>query len=246
MRAVSSAVDGIPDVKHTEHGMVVVPGLTIARDGTNIEESGLASIRENRTYNVAQGLPPMEKDRELKGRIAVVGYGPSLNDTWERLRGFDTIITVSKAHDFLVGKGIIPTYHLDVDPRRHKGEFTNLFQKATRYYLTTHVHPSYIDKIKAAGVETRLFHVAIDEHERLDPRYPAMKVRFDAGIQAAEFAFQRGHREQHWFGVEYGCRGAVTHAGYHGGVVTPACLVWVDGQTFESTKMFVHGLLLAA
>jgi len=245
MSEISAAVDAIPGIGKRDDGMVVIPGTTISMDGTNIQESGMLDIRANRVYNIAQGLPPMDKDRDLKGRIAVVGYGPSLNETWERLRDFDTIITVSKAHDFLVGKGVIPTYHLDVDPRRHKGEFTNLFQKATRYYLSTHVHPSYVDKIKAAGVEVRLFNVAIDEHEKLDPRYPAMKVRFDAGIQAAEFAFQRGHREQHWFGIEYGRRGAATHAGYHGGTVTPNCLVDLNGQLFESTKMFVHGLLLA-
>lgn len=43
--------------------------------------------------------------------IAVVCYGPSLNDTWEKIRDFKYIITCSGAHKFLIDRGIIPTFH---------------------------------------------------------------------------------------------------------------------------------------
>ena len=45
-------------------------------------------------------------DRE--GRIAVVCYGPSLEETWEQVRYFDNVITVSGAHKFLLDKGLTP------------------------------------------------------------------------------------------------------------------------------------------
>ena len=238
--------------------MVVIPARMMSMDGTIIEQEGMEAIRANRAINVESGLPPMDKDRELKsGAIAIVGYGPSLLQTWERLREFQKhgapIWTVSKAHDFLVERGIVPTYHLDLDMRVHKAEFMKNPQKGTRYFLSTHIHPSYIEKMKAAGMDVQLFHVAIDPNERLDPRYSAMsknfkragKVRFDAGIQAAEAAFQRGYREQHWFGIEYGRAGEQTHAGLHWGTTSANCVVDVDGRQFGSTKMFFHGLLLA-
>lgn len=226
--------------------MLVIPARMLAMDGTQIEREGMGSIRANRAVNVNVGLPPMDQDRELKTEpVAIVGYGPSLLKTWTRLREFKTIWTVSKAHDFLVERGIVPTYHLDLDPRVHKAEFMTLPQQGTRYFLSSHVHPSYPEKMKAAGVDVRLFHVAIDKHERLDPRYPSMKVRFDAGIQAAEAAFQRGYRQQHWFGIEYGHEGAMTHAGLHWGVTSKKCIVDVDGRPFTCSSLFFHGLLLA-
>lgn len=226
--------------------MLVIPARMLGMDGTQVESAGMGVIRANRAVNVNAGLPPMDKDRSLKSDpVAIVGYGPSLLKTWERVRGFKTIWSVSKAHDFLVERGITPTYHLDLDPRVHKAEFMTMPQKATRYFLSTHVHPSYPEKMKAAAVDTRLFHVAIDPNERLDPRYPVLKVRFDAGVQAAEAAFQRGYREQHWFGIEYGHEGDATHAGLHWGVTAPKCGVDVDGRLFTSSNLFFHGLLLA-
>jgi hypothetical protein len=181
-----------------------------------------------------------------------------LKETWPRLKDFDVIWTTSRAHDFLIEKGICSTAnvahcHVDVDPNPHKAEFVTP-RSGVKYYLSTHVNPVYIDKMKAAGADAELFNVAIDTTERLDPRYPTMKVRFDAGTQAAEIAFQNGYREQHWFGIEYGRRGAEAHAGEHwgtahvpGGSAHPEgfCVVDVDGRIFESTKLFVHGLLLA-
>jgi len=232
---------------------VVIPARLVRMEGTSVDTRGMDGVRENRAANVESGLPPLAKDRSLKGRAAIVGYGPSLNATWERLRGFDTIFTVSKAHDFMIERGITPTHHLDLDPRAHKTGFLNKPTPTVRYHLATHIHPSYIEKLKAAGITPELFHVAIDEHERLDPRYPSMgktfkragRVRYDAGVQAAELAYQRGHREQHWFGIDYGAVAGHTHAGFHGGVTSESCHVEVDGRLFESTQLFFHGLLLA-
>jgi len=227
----------------------VIHARQLGMDGTQIEREGMATIRANRAANVMQGVAPMDVRgpdyRVREEPIAIVGYGPSLRQTWERLRDFKTIWTVSKAHDFLVERGIMPTYHLDLDPRIHKAEFMTRPRPQTQYFLSSHVHPDYVTKMKAAGVPLQLFHVAIDKHERLDPRYPALKVRFDAGVQAAEAAFMRGYRTQHWFGIEYGHAGQATHAGLHWGVTAPKCIVVAEGRQFISSNLFFHGLLLA-
>src|SRR6266853_2973862 len=62
-------------------------------------------------------FPHYEKHDEP---IALVNFGPSLNDTWEQIKNFKYIMTCSGAHKFLVERGIIPTHHIDVDPRPHK------------------------------------------------------------------------------------------------------------------------------
>jgi hypothetical protein len=202
-------------------------------------------VRQNRIINCDLGIAPMEKDRSLKGRVAIVGYGPSLQDTWPRLKDFDTIWTVSRAHDFLLERGLKPTVHTDVDMRAHKTGFIDKLQPDVQYLLSSHIHPSYARRAIAAGVPLQLFHCGIEKDVKLDPRYPVAKVRYDASLQAAELAFQNGHREQHWFGIDYGSRGDQTHAGYHGGITSPACTVDVDGVLYPSTKLFFHGLLLA-
>lgn len=66
----------------------------------------------------------IETNYELRNEpIAIVCYGPSLNDTWEEIKNFKYIITCSGSHKFLIERGIIPTWHVDVDPRPHKVEF---------------------------------------------------------------------------------------------------------------------------
>ncbi len=52
--------------------------------------------------------------------IALVGYGPSLRRTWELLRGYKHIMTMSGSHDFLVERQILPRYHIEVDSLGHK------------------------------------------------------------------------------------------------------------------------------
>src|SRR4051812_16025100 len=51
---------------------------------------------------------------------AIVCYGPSLNDTWEQVKSFRYVLSCSGAHQFLIERSIIPTWHIDVDPRKHK------------------------------------------------------------------------------------------------------------------------------
>jgi uncharacterized Rossmann fold enzyme len=51
--------------------------------------------------------------------IAVVCFGPSLVDTWEQIKGFRHVMSCSGSHKFLIERGIIPEFHVEVDPRAH-------------------------------------------------------------------------------------------------------------------------------
>src|SRR4051812_32510309 len=57
-----------------------------------------------------------------EGPVAIVGFGPSLQDTWPQISGFPKIITCSGSHKFLIERCIIPNWHVEVDPRKHKIE----------------------------------------------------------------------------------------------------------------------------
>ena len=226
----------------------VIPARLLKADGGVVDQTSIYKVHENRAVNVNSGMPPFVKDRAIKpGRIAIVGYGPSLIETWTRLREFDTICTVSKAYNFLTERGIVPTYHVDIDPHMYKAEFMADPRPETKFFLSTHIRPEYIEKLKAAGITPQLFHCGVEPYVKLDKRYPTIKVRFDAGLQAAELMFESGYRAQEWLGIEYGTRGKQTHAGLHWGSSheKTMCQVDVDGRLFDSTALFFHGLLLA-
>lgn len=79
--------------------------------------------------------------------VALVASGPGLEETWEELKNYKTIFTCSRAHDRLIAKGIIPTYHVDVDPREGKHELVTP-HKGVTYLLHSYVHQNYWDKVK--------------------------------------------------------------------------------------------------
>src|SRR5688572_2533433 len=69
---------------------------------------------------LSKKLPRLIQHPARDGPISLVGYGPSLKDTWQDIK--PPILTMSGAHDFLIDKGVIPDFHCDVDPRPHKVE----------------------------------------------------------------------------------------------------------------------------
>ena len=74
-------------------------------------------IRSN-IARVKARITPHEGRRE--DTVAVACFGPSLKQTWEALRGYKYLISCSGSHKFLIERGIIPTWHVEVDPRDHK------------------------------------------------------------------------------------------------------------------------------
>src|SRR5437762_9644704 len=77
--------------------------------------------------SIERGYPPIpvvKSDEFQTLPIAIVCSGPSLKDSWEEIKPFQIVLTCSGAHDFLIERGIIPTYHMETDPRQHKAIFT--------------------------------------------------------------------------------------------------------------------------
>ena len=85
--------------------------------------------------NVARpNVGRIERVDELRQHpIALVNFGPSLGQTWEAIRDFKYVMSCSGAHQFLVDHGIIPTWHVDVDPRAHKVKLLGTPQRETEY-----------------------------------------------------------------------------------------------------------------
>ena len=91
-------------------------------------------------------------------RLTLICYGPSLRETWHQIRWLDqSKMTVSGAHDFCVEHDIIPTWHVDIDPREHKPKMLRNPRPETKYLMASCCHPDFWDVLK--GYDVQLWHL---------------------------------------------------------------------------------------
>lgn len=179
---------------------------------------------------------------ELKDEhVAVVAYGPSLRDTWEEIRRFDTIFSCSGSYRFLVDRGIVPTFHCESDPRGHKVAMLGTPQPQTTFLMASCCHSNYFDALEAANAKILLWHVLFEENE-LYPLYP----RGDwiicggntIGPRTIRLARLSGYTNLHIFGLD----GSGAHADVH--TNTPDASLYnpitVKGRTFSTTKQLMY------
>jgi len=157
-------------------------------------------------------------DGKREDPIAIVGYGPSLKKTWEHLKDFKYIITTSGAHKFLIEKGIVPTWHLDVDPRDHKIKMLGDIHPDVTYLPCSTVHPGYIDTLIAANAKIELWHCFSNDAEALrvlpQGEY-SLTGGCDAGMRAMSVARFMGFVNQHVFGMDGCAENEYAHADKH-------------------------------
>jgi len=175
--------------------------------------------------------------------IAVVGYGPTLQDTWQELRGFKTIITTSGAHKFLVDRDIIPTYHVDIDYRERKAVHLEHPHSDVTYLLGSMVHPKMVANIGSNRL--KLWHLTLAGIE-----FPKEDVvldgYWDVGQQAILVAQALGYRNQHLFGFDYSYDITTnqTHAGFHNGTPNMRVAAKVGDKYFMTSDAFARGVIV--
>lgn len=176
-------------------------------------------------------------------RIAVVCFGPSLTDTWEKIREFQYIITCSGAHRFLIDRGIVPTWHLDVDPRKHKLDILGPPHADVEYLIASTCHPSYIDRLASGGFKLKLWHIVDtkDEAHRVIPRGEwALTGGGSAGLRCLTMARFLGFMDLHVFGMD-GSEGKTgKHAAYHPMSPKKSHPCEYDGVTYHTTPAILE------
>ena len=146
-------------------------------------------------------LKPVYKVQE--NPVGIACFGPSLQDTWEELKNYKTIISCSGAHRFLIDHGIIPTYHVEVDPRRHKVELLGEPHPDVTYLVASTCCPAYFDHL--VGFKVILWHVLSTDTEayRILPRGEwALTGGSNVGLRAMTIARFLGFKNQHIFGMD--------------------------------------------
>lgn len=237
----------------------VIALVTPVRPVTGIQGKSAVSntIRfENATRNCA-----IVKDRVLggdmlprhDGRICIVGFGPSLHQTWRYLnverRAFGAkSVTVSGAHGFLIERGFVPDFHVDVDPREHKAFFTREPHADIQYWIASCCHPVLIDNLIAKGSKLALWHLLnsdedmkISEPDGPDPGSLLVCGGSGVGARAIHLFYALGYRSFSLYGMD--CSFAATgeqHAAHHSGKTQKEWNVRCGERWFRSSATQVY------
>lgn len=173
--------------------------------------------------------------------IAIVCYGPSLNDTWEQLRGFRTIMTCSGAHRFLIDRGIIPTYHVEVDPRAHKTLLVGPPHPDVEYLIASTCHEAMWRHLE--GFNAKLWHVFDPKEDGirlLPPGEWALTGGCSVGLRSMTVARFFGFWDQHVFGMD-GCEGPTgKHAAAHPNQPKSYSTCEYGGVTYRTTPSMLE------
>lgn len=183
-------------------------------------------------------VQPVEQSRS--DSVAVVGFGPSLNDTWEQIKQFKYVISCSGAHKFLRDRGITPTWHVEVDPRAHKVTLIGAPCHDTEYLIASACHPKVFEHLKDYNV--KLWHVfdpSEDGMRMLPPGEWAVTGGCDVGMRAMSMAAFLGFRDLHIFGIDGSARDE-KHAGAHPLGLKQFDEVEFGGRTWKTTSAMLE------
>ena len=148
------------------------------------------------------------------GAVAIVGSGPSLKTNWHELRAFKgDIIACNAACQFLLGKGITPTYMFCFDADKLALEFFTPHPDIT-YLLASRCVPGAFELVK--GCRLVLWHAAGDERIReiLEARRvnePMVTGGAAAVTRAMMLALPMGYTRVHIYGGDSSFAAGDTH-----------------------------------
>lgn len=174
--------------------------------------------------------------------IALVSFGPSLNKTWPALKKFKHIMTCSGAHKFLIEKGIIPTWHADLDPRDYKIKILGAPHKDVEYLIASTIHPNYLEALK--DYKVKLWHIFAndDEAEMILPK-GEYKITggSSVGLRTMTLARFMGYTDFHIFGMDGSFAEGNTHTTPHPNAPPPESFETVyNGKKYKTTPSILH------
>jgi FkbM family methyltransferase len=174
--------------------------------------------------------------------IALVSFGPSLKDTWEKIKDFKYIMTCSGAYKFLVDKGIIPTHHLELEPRPHKVKMLGQPHHETEFLIASTIHPNYIDALE--GYNVKLWHIFATDEEavRVLPKGEwSLSGGSSVGLRTMTMARFLGFTNLHIFGMDGNVKSMEeTHSTKHPNAPDKLAEVEYEGKIYLTTPSMLH------
>ena len=170
----------------------------------------------------ARKIPRLAQREIGDGSITIAGYGPSLEDTWQKIT--QPVITMSGSLKFLLEKGLKPQlgnwFHVDMDPRPHKLEFIENPHPDVIYLMASVCHPRTWKTLNGAKVV--MWHAMSGPHTPIwgaehAPGEPLVTGGSTIGLAAVHIGGCLGFRHFEIHGFDGSFRDHKRHAGDHGG-----------------------------
>jgi hypothetical protein len=190
------------------------------------------------------GLPFLKKATERhKGTLSIVGYGPSLADTWQSIP--HPMIATSGAYDYLLDRGTLPEYYIAIDPRSRAVDLLQHPHTATTYLMASVCHPRFWQRLKEHDVE--LWHLINGEDgvvEWVTKHHPAgLGSLIGGGSTVGQRAFNvgaaLGYHKFNVFGMDCSFWHN-RHAGPHTGQQQPEIKIPCGGRIFKTTPQLLQ------
>lgn len=161
-----------------------------------------------------RGIPTRDYHQPIvsNGRICIVGGGPSLPATFQRLR-FErrrgaVVMALNGAGGWLLDRGIAPDFHFVIDAKHRCTEFFQRTHADTHYIIASHCDPAVFDALQGRRVSM----IHIYEPDMLDMfskaiitpsgQLPLLGGGSSVAMKALFLAEYLGFTRQHLFGVD--------------------------------------------
>lgn len=187
--------------------------------------------------------------KELRNEpVALACFGPSLNQTWEELKKFKYIISCSGSHKFLIDRGIVPTWHVEVDPREHKIKLIgDKIDPSTEFLMASCIHPKVFDHLVERNAKITLWHTYSGEKKDSIPlTFPRgewiLTGGANVGLRSLVIARFLGFTDIHIFGMDgsFDKEGKQKHGAAHPNQAKDFILAEFDGETYATTTAFLE------
>jgi len=210
--------------------------VTVAIDG----EERLQRMREN----VRRDLPRLKPLPPRDDVLAICGYGPSLKETWRDIKT-PFVCTTSGAHDFLISRKIIPTYHVEYDPRPHKAKFLRHPCHQTTYCISSVCNAVLFDQLATHRV--LLWHAKggddrddCDIIEEVENDGIVLFGGSTAGLRALAVGHCLGFHRFELYGMDCSYEPGASWAGPHPSAPHRAFEVECNGKRFLTSEMMLN------
>lgn len=193
-----------------EHFGVKLAGITAY--AAHPSSFQINNIRENMKLNLPMisTLPEYSKAKGSDKKIALVGGGSSIKNTYHELKEFRTIFSCGSVNDFLMEHGIIPTYAVSCDPDPVMKNYFTRKDTEVKYLLSTTTHPDLV-KDFSSNYQVIQWHCHSDdlqeeihklEKDRGNDIYAAIGGGCTVGLRTISLAVMFGYSNLHFFGFD--------------------------------------------
>lgn len=190
---------------------------------------------------VKRGYPRIALQPLRDDWCSIVGYGPSLADTWREIE--NPAITVSGAHDYLIERGFVPFWHSECDGRDHKTKHLEKPHHDCVYLMASICCPTVWGQLE--GHRVYYWHCANGQHivkwiGDNDQGSILVAGGSTMGLAAIHLAGILGFRKFRLFGFDGNIHDGKRHAANHYGPPQKVIEQEVGGRTWLTTPQMYN------